>query len=152
LDDALNAAGLIRSELYLTNAVKAFRFEEGGKRRIHQTPRSRDIAVCRPWMQAELNLVRPEVIVCLGASAGQSVLGKKISITSERGRLISGPDARVAITYHPSAVLRAPEKAVQRQVFQALVDDLSLVGLFISKSAVGASGPTTGTSFPVLKA
>lgn len=127
LDDALEAAGLIRSELYLTNAVKAFRFEERGKRRIHQTPKSRDIAVCRPWLQAEMNLVRPEVIVCLGASASQSVLGKKISINSERGHLISGPEAHVAVTYHPSAVLRAPEEAVQRQLFQALVEDLSFV-------------------------
>lgn len=125
LDDALEAARLIRSELYLTNSVKAFRFEERGKRRIHQTPRSRDIAVCRPWLQAEMDLVRPEVIVCLGASAAQSVLGKKVSIGSERGHLISRPTADVAITYHPSAVLRAPEEAAQRQLFQALVEDLS---------------------------
>jgi probable DNA metabolism protein len=127
LDEALEAAGLIRSELYLTNSVKAFRFEERGKRRIHQTPRSRDIAVCRPWLQAEMDLVRPEVIVCLGASAAQSVLGKKVGIGSERGHLIALGAARVAITYHPSAVLRAPEETAQRELFNALVEDLSLV-------------------------
>jgi DNA polymerase len=127
LDDALEAAGLVRSELYLTNSVKAFRFEERGKRRIHQTPRSRDIAVCRPWLQAEMDAIRPEMVVCLGASAAQSVLGKRISISSERGRLISGPAAAVAITYHPSAVLRVPEETAQRQLFKALVEDLSFV-------------------------
>ena len=127
LDNALEAAGLIRSELYLTNSVKAFRFEERGKRRIHQTPRSRDIAVCRPWLQAELDLVRPEAIVCLGASAAQSVLGKKVSISGSRGHLISRPTGRIAVTYHPSALLRAPDEATQRQLFQALVEDLSLV-------------------------
>jgi uracil-DNA glycosylase len=77
LDKALEAAGLVRSELYLTNSVKAFRFEERGKRRIHERPRNRDIAVCRPWLQAEMGLVCPEVIICLGASAAQSVLGKR---------------------------------------------------------------------------
>jgi DNA polymerase len=127
LDNALEAAGLVRSELYLTNSVKAFRFEERGKRRIHQTPRGADIAVCRPWLQAELDLVRPTVIVCLGASAAQSVLGKKVSIGSERGRLVARPAGQVAITYHPSAVLRAPEESAQRQLFTALVEDLSMV-------------------------
>lgn len=127
LDQALEAAGLARNELYLTNSVKAFRFEERGKRRIHQTPRSRDIAVCRPWLQAEMEVVRPDIIVCLGASAAQSVLGRKVSITSERGSLISGPAGRIAITYHPSAILRAPEVQAQRQIFECLVEDLSAV-------------------------
>jgi uracil-DNA glycosylase family protein len=127
LNNALDAAGLVRSELYVTNSVKAFRFEERGKRRIHQTPRSRDIAVCRPWLQAEMDLVRPDIIVCMGASAAQSVLGKKISIASERGHLILRSAGRVAITYHPSAVLRVREPAAQRQLFEALVEDLSFV-------------------------
>ena len=135
LDDALEAAGLIRSELYLTNPVKAFRFEERGKRRIHQAPRSRDIAVCRPWLQAELDVVRPEVIVCLGASAALSVLGKSIPIGSERGRLIARPGAQVAVTYHPSAVLRAPEQTARRQLFHALVHDLSLVRQAVATAA-----------------
>jgi DNA polymerase len=135
LDDALEAAGLIRSQLYLTNSVKAFRFEERGKRRIHQTPRNRDIAVCRPWLQAEMDLVRPEVIVCLGASAAQSVLGRKISIRSERGHLIARPFGGVVITYHPSAVLRAPEEAAQHELFKALVEDLSFVRHSVAKPA-----------------
>ncbi len=135
LDEAIELAGLRRSELYLTNAVKAFRFEERGKRRIHQTPRSRDIAVCRPWMQAEMELVRPAAIVCLGASAAQSVMGKKVSISGERGRMIVRPAGQVAITYHPSAVLRAPDEAVRRAVFQALVEDLMLARLAVERSA-----------------
>ncbi len=135
LDNALEAAGLIRGDLYLTNAVKAFRFEERGKRRIHQTPRSRDIAVCRPWLLAEMDLVHPQVIVCLGASAAQSLLGKKVSIAGARGQLISRPEAQVAITYHPSAVLRVPEEAAQRELFQALVEDLSFVRQALSTMA-----------------
>ena len=127
LDNALEPAGLLRRDLYLTNSVKAFRFEERGKRRIHQTPRNQDIAVCRPWLIAELNMVCPDIIVCLGASAAQSILGKKISIGSERGHLISRPPAHVTITYHPSAVLRVPEETAQRTLFQALDEDLSLV-------------------------
>lgn len=134
LDNALEEAGLVRSQLYLTNAVKAFRFEERGKRRIHQTPRASDIAVCRPWLQAEMDLVHPQVIVCLGASAAQSLLGKKVSVGSERGHLIPRATAQLAITYHPSAVLRAPEEAVQRQLFDALVEDLSFVRQTVSRS------------------
>ena len=143
LDNALEAAGLVRSQLYLTNSVKAFRFEERGKRRIHQTPRSRDIAVCRPWLQAEMDLIRPEVIVCLGASAAQSLLGKKISISVERGHLISRPASHIAITYHPSAVLRAPEEAMQRHLFEALVEDLSLVKQTLSSPASHGSRPSS---------
>jgi probable DNA metabolism protein len=137
LDSALESAGLVRGDLYLTNSVKAFRFEERGKRRIHQTPRSRDIAVCRPWLQAEMDLVRPQVIVCLGASAAQSVLGKKISIGSERGRLIARSAGNVAITYHPSAILRAPEEAAQRELFHALVADLSFVKQTVASAGSG---------------
>jgi len=127
LDGALQAAGLVRRDLYLTNSVKAFRFEERGKRRIHQTPRSTEIAVCRPWLQAELDLVRPLVIVCLGASAALSVLGKKVALSRERRHWIARQAAQVAVTYHPSAVLRVPDEAAQKDLFQALVEDLTFV-------------------------
>jgi DNA polymerase len=127
LDSALREAGLKRSDLYVTNAVKAFRFEERGKRRIHQTPRSRDIATCRPWLLAEIAAVRPRMIVCLGASAAQSVLGRRVQIASERDRLHAhASGARVCVTYHPSAVLRAPEEALANQLFRTLVADLSV--------------------------
>ena len=127
LDTALREAGLPRPDIYITNAVKAFRFEERGKRRIHQTPRSQDIAVCRPWLLAEMEAVRPRVIVCLGATAAQSVLGRKVQIAAERGRLLSNASGtRIAITYHPSAILRSPDPASQEQLLSALVSDLML--------------------------
>ncbi len=123
LDAALRDAGLHRPDLYLTNAVKAFRFEERGKRRIHQNPRSSEIAACRPWLMAEIAAVQPSAIVCLGASAAQSVLGRKVSIQAERGRML-GP---VAVTYHPSAILRTPDPSTAEALRSALVKDLDSV-------------------------
>jgi DNA polymerase len=125
LEDALREAGLQRGELYVTNAVKAFRFEERGKRRIHQTPRSREINICRPWLNAEIASVRPSVIVCLGATAAESVLGRKVKISAERGQTQPHHVAsRVAVTYHPSAILRAVDAAPSRELFSMLVSDL----------------------------
>lgn len=123
LDSAIRDAGLHRPELYLTNAVKAFRFEERGKRRIHQTPRSSEIAACRPWLLAEIEAVRPSAIVCLGASAAQSVLGRKVTIAAERGR----PLGKVAVTYHPSAVLRTADQSTADTLYRCLVEDLDSV-------------------------
>ncbi|MFN7998634.1 MAG: UdgX family uracil-DNA binding protein [Bryobacteraceae bacterium] len=129
LDTALREAGLPRSEIYITNAVKAFRFEERGKRRIHQTPRSQDIATCRPWLLAEIEAVHPRVIVCLGATAAQSVLGRKVQIAAERGRLLpNASGTRIGISYHPSAILRSPDPASQKELLAALVSDLILAG------------------------
>jgi probable DNA metabolism protein len=135
LDRAFVEAGLQRSDLYVTNAVKAFRFEQRGKRRIHQTPRNSDIEVCRPWLLAEMEAVRPEVIVCLGATASQSVLGRKASIGQERGHLIDQRNASVIVTYHPSAVLRSPDERVQQQIFRNLVSDLMLAKSSVSGSS-----------------
>jgi probable DNA metabolism protein len=127
LDRALEQAGIFRPDLYLTNAVKAFRFEERGKRRIHQTPRSREIAACRPWLAAEIGAVRPGVILCLGASAGQSVFGRKMQVGAERGRLLAHPAASyAAVTYHPSAILRAPDSGQAEDLFAMLVADLAM--------------------------
>jgi DNA polymerase len=123
LDTAIREAGLDRSDLYLTNAVKAFRFEERGKRRIHQNPRSSEIAACRPWLLAELQAVRPAVVVCLGASAAQSVLGRKVAVGAERGRM----HGKVAVTYHPSAILRTPDPGAANQFLSALISDLDSV-------------------------
>ncbi|MBV8817671.1 MAG: UdgX family uracil-DNA binding protein, partial [Acidobacteriaceae bacterium] len=127
LDAAIRDAGMNRDSLYLTNAVKAFRFEERGKRRIHQTPRSIHIASCRPWLEAEIDLVRPERIVCLGATAAQAVLGRTVKIQAERGRIVhQRRGADVIVTYHPSAILRAPDQAVRTQYQQSLIADLKL--------------------------
>ncbi len=127
LDAALRAAGIERSEIYLTNAVKAFRFEERGKRRIHKTPGASHIAACRPWLAAEIDAVRPSAILCLGASAAQSVLGRKAQIAAERGRLLDHSSGRVAITYHPSAILRVPDLTQKEQLTSALVNDLKIL-------------------------
>src|SRR6185437_7740627 len=113
LDEALRQADLPRGELYVTNAVKAFKFEERGKRRIQQTPRSREISVCRPWLTAELDLVMPRVVVCLGASAAESVLGRKVQVAAERGRTLARGDLTAVVTYHPSAILRVPDQSAQ---------------------------------------
>jgi DNA polymerase len=133
LDAAIAESGLERKQLYLTNAVKTFLYVERGKRRIHKSPSSQDIAVNRPWLTAEISLVRPKVIVCLGTTAGQSVFGRAVRIGAERGRLQSHPIADgVVLTYHPSAVLRAQEEAAKDDIRRMLVADLAL-----AKSASG---------------
>ncbi len=126
LTAAMTDAGVDRSSVYLTNAVKAFRFEERGKRRIHRSPSSVHIATCRPWLDAEIEVVRPRVILCLGATAAQSVLGRSTSIQQARGtvhRHASG--AHVIVTYHPSAVLRAPNDELKLSIEQSLRHDLA---------------------------
>ncbi len=125
LNRALEHAGLERPLLYLTNAVRAFKFEERGKRRIHQTPRAGDISICRPWLLAEIEAVQPSVIVCLGASASQSVLGRKVQVGAERGKAIASGGRQMLVTYHPSAVLRSRDRAEQEQVYAMLVSDLT---------------------------
>jgi DNA polymerase len=113
--------------VYLTNAVKHFKWEPRGKRRIHQTPRLHEIRACRPWLEAEVTLVRPLVILCLGSTAAQALMGPQFRITRDRGRVLSSPWARSLIaTYHPSAVLRADDAAHGDEVYRALVADLQL--------------------------
>jgi uracil-DNA glycosylase len=125
LTEAMHEAGLERDHAYLTNAVKAFRFEERGKRRIHQKPGSTHIAACRPWLDAEIANVKPKTIICLGATAAQSVLGRTVQIKAERGQdLRHASGARVIVTYHPSAILRVPDAAAKAEMTQALVEDI----------------------------
>jgi DNA polymerase len=127
LDEALKIVRLDRSQLYLTNAVKAFKHEVRGKFRIHQTPRASDVSMCRPWLDAEIDAVRPDTIVCLGASAALAVLGRVARIEHERGRWIPhATGARVLVSYHPAAVLRAPDQQRSRDLFEALRADLQL--------------------------
>jgi DNA polymerase len=111
LDEALDEAGINRDEVYVTNAVKHFRWEPRGKRRLHKKPTARQIAACRPWLHAEILVVNPQVIVCLGATAAQAMLGASFRITKQRGKFFHGDEnAWITATYHPSAILRAPDR------------------------------------------
>jgi DNA polymerase len=126
LNAAMNAAGLERSGVYLTNAVKGFKFEPRGKRRIHQNPRPGEISTCRPWLDAEIEAIKPTTIVCLGASAALSVLGRTARIQAERGRLIPHrTGAGVVVTYHPSAMLRVQDDELKARMFAELTSDLA---------------------------
>jgi uracil-DNA glycosylase family protein len=126
LDEAVDAAGIPREQLYLTNAVKHFRFEQRGKRRIHAKPSVAHVEACHPWLAAELRVVRPEVIVCLGATAARAVLGRPVAIGATRGRALEDDveGARVVVTTHPSAVIRIRDRAERDAASAQLVADL----------------------------
>jgi uracil-DNA glycosylase len=126
LDDAMRAASIDPAKVYVTNAVKHFRFEQRGKARIHKKPGVAHIVACHPWLEAELEVVRPQVIVCLGATAARAILGRPVAITRERGRLITNPDRSesVVVTTHPSAVLRLRGKDQFDQAMDAFIADL----------------------------
>jgi uracil-DNA glycosylase family protein len=126
LDEALIAAGINRAAAYLTNAVKHFRFEERGKRRIHQKPDVRHLTACRPWLDAELEAVAPGVVVAMGATAARAVLGRAVKIGEVRGRVLAEPDRPVVVTTHPSAVLRLRGRDGYDEAFAGLVADLGL--------------------------
>jgi DNA polymerase len=128
LDKALADAGIVRQEAYLTNAVKHFKWEPRGKRRIHKKPRMSEVKACRPWLEAELRAIEPVVIVCLGATAAQSVFGSAFKLMAQRGRLLVSPLGERAIaTIHPSAVLRATDSDGRKAAYGMLVGDLKLV-------------------------
>jgi len=128
LDRALSAARISRDDVYVTNVVKHFKWESRGKRRIHAKPNQMEIAACLPWLQAELDIVTPEVVVCLGATAAQALLGPRFRVTKQRGQWVSAPWAkRVLATVHPSSILRAPDDETRQRELDALVADLSVV-------------------------
>jgi len=128
LDKALIEVGIDRSEIYVTNAVKHFKWEPRGKRRIHKRPNSREIAACRPWLDAELAILRPEVLVCLGATAAQALLGRDFKVTQRRGEFINSSLAsHVMATVHPSSILRAPDEETRRTETARFIDDLKKV-------------------------
>ncbi len=134
LDRALERAGLERSEIYLTNVVKHFRFRPRGKRRIHQTPDRWQVSACLPWLDAELRIVRPEALVCLGAVAAQGLLGSQVRIGRDRGHPFDSELAElVTITAHPSSILRFPERTEREQAMDRLVSDLAAVADWLSK-------------------
>jgi uracil-DNA glycosylase len=128
LDRALTAARMTRDDVYVTNVVKHFKWEPRGKRRIHAKPSPAEIAACLPWLRAELDLVKPEAVVCLGATVAQALLGKRFKVTRQRGQWVSGPwAAHVLATVHPSSILRAPDDETRRREFEAFVADLAAV-------------------------
>ena len=125
LDEALVEAGIERDTAYVTNVVKHFKWEPRRKRRIHQKPNWSEIAACRPWLDAELAVVQPTVLVCLGATAAQALLGRQFRVTRERGRLLESELAPLTLaTVHPSSILRAPDEESRRLERGLLVDDL----------------------------
>lgn len=133
LDKALADAGIPRDDVYVTNAVKHFSWEPRGKRRIHKKPRASEIKACRPWLEAELRAVKPAVLVCLGATAAQSVMGAQFKLMQNRGQVHASAIAdRVIATIHPSAVLRAPDAEGRRAAYEMLVDDLKVVARILS--------------------
>src|SRR5437867_13117806 len=133
MDRALEEAGIDRSQVYVTNAVKHFKWELRGKRRIHQKPNSREIAACRPWLEAELRLVKQKLVVVLGATAAQAIFGPSFRVTRERGKVLSSKFApRVLATVHPSSLLRQPDEESRQREYKRFVADL--------RAAVKAAG------------
>ncbi len=130
LDEALAEAGIDRDEVYLTNVVKHFKWTlaERGKRRIHKKPRYSEIHACRPWLDAELEAVKPKILVCLGATAAQALFGRDFSVTRQRGELVESELAPLATaTVHPSSILRAPDAAARQEQMRTFVEDLKRV-------------------------
>ena len=125
MDRALEEAGIDRSHVYVTNAVKHFKWEPRGKRRIHKKPNSREIAACRPWLAAEVRLVKPQLVVCLGSTAGQAFFGPSFRVTRERGKVLSSKLApKVVATVHPSSLLRQPDEESREREYERFVVDL----------------------------
>ena len=128
LDRALEEAGIDRSRVYVTNVVKHFKWEPRGKRRIHAKPNAGEIGACRPWLETEIALVKPRVLVCLGATAAQALLGRGFKVTQQRGTFVPSPLApRVSATVHPSSILRAPDDDARREEMRAFVADLKKI-------------------------
>jgi DNA polymerase len=136
LDEALLEAGIDRTDVYVTNAVKHFKWKPQGKRRIHQKPNWSEISACRPWVEAELAVVKPKVLVCLGATAAQALLGRDVRVTRDRGRLLESELAPAAFaTVHPSSILRARGSKEREREQTLFVADLRLAA-----EAAAASG------------
>ena len=128
LDEGLEAAQIARASVYVTNAVKHFRFTRRGKRRLHEKPNSQQVRACRPWLQAEVETVRPSLLVLLGATAAQSLLGPTFRVTQHRGKVIPTPLGIPAVaTVHPSSILRTPDGAAREEAMAAFIADLRSV-------------------------
>jgi uracil-DNA glycosylase len=128
LDTVLEETGVDSSAAYVTNVVKHFKWEPRGKRRIHAKPNGAEIAACRPWLDAEMEALRPQVLVCLGATAAQALLGRQFRVTQHRGEFVESPLApKVLATVHPSSILRAPDEATRHEEMRRFIDDLRKV-------------------------
>jgi uracil-DNA glycosylase family protein len=139
LDEALVAAGLDRGDVYVTNAVKHFKWEPRGKRRIHQKPNAREVAACRPWLDAELAAVRPDVVIALGATAAQALFGRAFKVTKMRGRAVPTTLAPHALaTVHPSSILRAPDAEARHRGLRAFVEDLAVAARLLQAGGEAA--------------
>jgi len=135
LDKALAEAGIDRNLTYVTNTVKHFKWEPRGKRRIHKKPNALEIAACRPWLDGEIKLVNPDIVVCLGATAAQALLGSDFRVTRQRGRLLSFAAGRqVLATVHPSSILRAVDEAARHREFELFVRDLRVAAAVLARS------------------
>jgi DNA polymerase len=134
LDRALEEAGIDRARVYVTNVVKHFKWEPRGKRRIHAKPNAAEIGACRPWLETEITLVQPRVLVCLGATAAQALLGRAFKVTQMRGQFVESSLAPlVTATVHPSSILRAPDDESRRQELREFVADLKKVASTLAK-------------------
>ena len=136
LDRALVEAGIDRSKVYVTNVVKHFKWEPRGKRRIHKKPNALEITACRPWLEAEIAVVKPRAIICLGSTAAQALLGPKFKVTQQRGRFVDSPLAEfVTATVHPSSILRAPTDEARRMETKRFIADLKKIAKVVSSRA-----------------
>jgi uracil-DNA glycosylase family protein len=136
LDKALAEAGIDREQTYVTNAVKHFKWEPRGKRRIHKKPNALEIAACRPWLDVEIELVKPDIVVCLGATAAQALLGRDFRVIRQRGQLLPfAARQQVLATVHPSSILRAADEATRHREFELFVKDLRVVADVIQENS-----------------
>lgn len=127
LDEGLAAAGIDRADTYVTNVVKHFKWTPSGKRRLHKKPSAREIAACLPWLEKEIELIEPEVLVCLGATAAQALFGRDFKVTRQRGQILPTPLAKHAVaTIHPSSILRQETEADQRREMEQFIEDLKV--------------------------
>ena len=140
LDKALDEAGIDRSKVYVTNVVKHFKWEPRGKKRIHKKPNAPEITACRPWLQAEIDVVKPRVIVCLGSTAAQAIIGPKFRVSTQRATFVESPLAPfVTATVHPSSILRAPSDDQRRAEMARFIADLKKIRKAIEEPAAAAA-------------
>ena len=134
LDRALEQAGIDRSLVYVTNVVKHFKWEPRGKRRIHKKPNAAEISACRPWLEVEIAMVKPRILVCLGATAAQALLGRSFKVSQQRGKFVDSPLAPIATaTVHPSSILRAPDDEARRLEMEQFVTDLEKIAVELAR-------------------
>jgi DNA polymerase len=134
LDRALEAAGVDRAQVYVTNVVKHFKWEPRGKRRIHAKPNAAEIAACRPWLEVEIAAIKPRILVCLGATAAQALLGRTFKVSQQRGEFVPSPLApRATATVHPSSILRAPDDEARRREMERFVKDLEKIAAELAR-------------------